>query len=120
MERRLLQRATLVIEVVRQDPMNNQIGIAANGRGEVRVAWRGEGEVAGVHVAITRLFQRPQHEVTEDSFLWPPGDPGDQFLIVSRGNAEVFARQHHIAPRLAPIAMPLHYRKPLYRQRANT
>src|ERR1039458_9183481 len=49
--------------------MDDEVGIAADGRGEVGVSWRGEGEVAFVDFGVARLRERAQHEVAEDAFF---------------------------------------------------
>ena len=42
-----------------------QVGIAADGRGEVGVAGGGQGEVAVVDLRVARLLERAQHEVAD-------------------------------------------------------
>ena len=77
--------------------MDDQIGIAANGRGEVRVAGRGQREVALVAVAVAGLFQRPEHQVAQDALLGFAFDLLDQPLVVARREVDIVQRDDLIA-----------------------
>ena len=52
-----------------QDAVHDQVGIAADGRGEVGVARRGQREVALVLLAVSGLLERAQHQVAEDALF---------------------------------------------------
>ena len=67
-----------------QHAMHDQIGIAANGRREVRVAGRGQREVALIAIAVAGLFERSQHQVAQDALLGFAFDLRDQLLIIAR------------------------------------
>jgi hypothetical protein len=47
-------------------------------------------EVAFVLFAVTRLFERAQHEVGEDAFFGCAGDFGGEPLVHLRGDGDLF------------------------------
>src|SRR5271170_519507 len=63
------------------DAVNDQIGITPDRRGEVGVAGSGEGKMALVLLAVTRLLERAQHEVRENALFGLAGDLGGEALI---------------------------------------
>ena len=73
-----------------RDAVHDEVGIAADGRGEVSVGGRGQGEVALVDLGIARLRERAQHEVTEDALFRLAFDARGQFLIHARRDGDVF------------------------------
>ncbi len=64
--------------------MDDEIGIAADWRGEMRVAGRGQAEVSEVVGGISRLLHRSQHEKRDRLFFRFALDALDQFLEVTR------------------------------------
>ena len=78
-----------------QRAMNDQVRVAANGRGEMRVLLRGEREMAEQIGGIARLLERTQHQVGKDSLLGLAGNLFGESLIVLRANV------HFVAPREA-------------------
>ena len=101
--------------------MHDQIGIAANGRGEVGVTGRRKGEVAFVLLAITRLAQRTEHQVGKDSLLRLAGDLQRQLLIHLGSDGHVFGDlilARLAAPAVAVLAALRLHGHALYRQRS--
>ena len=88
-----------------QQPVNHQVGIAADGRGEVRVRLGRQREVAGVVRAVARLLERAQHQVTEDALLGLAFDLGHQPLVVARGDGNARVRHHDLLAPLAAVAV---------------
>src|ERR1700690_38486 len=70
--------------------MDDQVGIAADGRSEVGIAGSGKGEVALVDLGVARLPQRAQHEVAEDALFGRAFDFSSEFLIHARRDGNVF------------------------------
>ncbi len=73
-----------------RDAVHDEVGIAANGRGEMGVGGRGQGEVAFVDLGVSRLGERAQHEVTEDALFRLAFDARGEFLIHARRDGDVF------------------------------
>src|SRR5580658_3306870 len=69
--------------------VNNQVRIAADGRSEVGVTRRGQGEVAFIFFAVARLAQGTEHEVGEDALLRLARDLERQLLVHARGNRNI-------------------------------
>src|ERR1035437_2081550 len=88
-----------------QQAVHHQVRIAADGRGEVRIGFGGQGEVADVFRAVARLPQGAQHQVAENPLLGLAFDFGHQPLVVARGDAEGRIRHHDFAALLAAVAM---------------
>ena len=68
--------------------MHDQVRIAADGRGEVRVAGRGQSEVAFVLLRIAGLLERAQHQVGEDALLGCSADAADEALVHLRRDGD--------------------------------
>src|SRR5947209_1856202 len=100
--------------------MNDEVRITANGRCEMRVGFGREREMALVALAVAGLFQRTEHEVTENPLLRFAGNFRNQPLVVSRGNAKIIARQDYVLPRFTSIPAFLGDRKSLDGNRADT
>src|SRR2546422_7841338 len=66
-----------------ENAVDDQVRVAADGRGEVRVVRRGEGEVPEVFLRIARLLERAEHEVREDALLGLSGDALGEALVVA-------------------------------------
>ena len=88
-----------------QNAVHDQIGIAADGRGEVRVAGGGQREVARVYIAIARLLERAQHQVAQDALLRLAFDLRDQLLIISRREMRIYRSATSSGPcAIAPLS----------------
>ena len=74
---------SLAIQERTENAMHHEIGIAANGRSEMRVTGRGQGEMTAILGAVARLFKGPQHEVAEDSLFGFAFDLRNQLLVVA-------------------------------------
>ena len=72
-----------------EDAVDEQIGIAADGRGEVGVAGGGEGEVAVVDFGVARLLEGAQHEIAENALLGFTGDFGGELLVHGWGDGDL-------------------------------
>ena len=77
--------------------MDDEIGIAANRRREVRVGLGRQPEVADVHRVVARLLHRPQHQERDRPLLRRAADLLDELLEVRRLDAAAGG-----APRLKP------------------
>ena len=80
----VLGTASAAVEHARQQPVHDQVRIAADGRREVRVGVRGQREMADVLGAVARLLQRAQHQVAQDALLRLAFDLRHQLLIIAR------------------------------------
>ena len=69
--------------------MHDQVGIPPDRRSEVRVAARGQREVAEVFFGVARLLERAQHQVAQDAFFRLACDFGGQLLVHARGDVNV-------------------------------
>ena len=82
------QRHQLVVVVARlglgenriQQPVDRQVGIAADGRGEMAVALAGQGVVAFFLGAVDRPLQRAEHGEVDGMLLGPSHGGGQQLL----------------------------------------
>ena len=63
----------MAVDAIREqgldDAVNDEVGVAANGRGEGGIAGGSEGEMAFVLFAVAGLLERAEHEVGEDAFF---------------------------------------------------
>src|SRR5215831_186232 len=87
-----------------EDAMNDEVGIAANGRSEVCVLVEAESEVAERIGGVASLFERAKHEVGNDAFFRPPGEFLDQALVVSWRDVDIGARKRDALLALAAVA----------------
>src|SRR5207245_2558609 len=77
-----------------QHPVNDQVGVTAARRGEMRVLAKRQGEVAERRNRVPRLLERAEHQVREDTFLGFAGDFLGQALVVLWADVELHrARQ---------------------------
>ena len=67
-----------------QRAVDDQVGIAADRRGEVRVAVGREAEVPEVLRVVARLLHRPQHQERDRLLLRRAAHPLDELLEVAR------------------------------------
>ena len=90
-----LQRCALAAHAAREqrlgDAMDDEVGIAADGRSEVGVAGSGQGKVAFVDLGVARLLERAQHQVAENPLFRLAFDSGGQLLIHARRDGNVFS-----------------------------
>ncbi len=75
--------------------MHDQVGIAPDGRGEMRISRRRQSEVALVFLGVTRLLQRAQHEVRQNALFRGAGDFLHQLLIHARRDVDFFGQLDH-------------------------
>ena len=87
--------------------MHDQIGIAADGRGEMRVGAGGEREVSFVDLGVPRPLERPQHEVRKNALLWLAGDFLRELLVHARGDVDVFGNLDRLCAASAAVALSL-------------
>src|ERR1017187_8438486 len=85
------------------DAMHNQVGVAADRRGEVRVAGRGQRKMALVDLGVASLLERTQHQVAQNPLLWLALDLRRQLLVHAWRDRNVFGYLVH--PRIAPAAL---------------
>ena len=52
-----------------RNAVHDEVGIAPDGRSEMRVGGRGEGEVALIDLGVARLAERAQHEIAENALF---------------------------------------------------
>jgi hypothetical protein len=93
--------------------MHDQVGIAADRRGEVRVTGSCQREVAHVLFRVAGLLERTQHQITEDAFFRLARDLGRQLLIHAGRYVDILgnfnrARLFAGAPRSTAIGLKLH------------
>ena len=67
-----------------QQTVHDEVRIAANRRGEVRVVARGQAEVAEAHVAVARLLHRAQRDRADDALFRLALDLLEHLLDVHR------------------------------------
>src|SRR5213594_2283545 len=84
-----------------ENAVDDQVRVAADGRGEVRVVRRGEGEVPEVFLRIARLLERAKHEVREDALLGLSGDALGEALVVAGSDLELDAVEGLVEARVA-------------------
>src|SRR5258708_26270928 len=87
-----------------QNAMNDEVGIPANGRGEMRVLVEAEGEMSERLGGVASLFEGTQHEVGDDALFRFADDLFNQALIVLRRDAQFAARERHLHTALAAVA----------------
>ena len=102
-----LRHLALAADALREqrlgNAMDDQVGIAANGRGEVRITGRGQSKMALVDLRVARLLERAQHQVAENPLLGLAFDVRGQLLIHARRDRNVFGDLMH--PGIAPGAL---------------
>src|SRR5437588_2629230 len=69
-----------------QYSMDDQVGITAYRRREVRVARRSQSEMPFIHLRVAGLLQGAQHEEAENAFFRFSRDLLRQFLVHARGD----------------------------------
>ena len=72
------------------DAVDDQIRVAADRRGKVRVAGRGQGKMAFVRLGVAGLTQRAKHEIAQNSLLGLALDARGQLLIHARSDGDIF------------------------------
>ncbi len=100
-----------------QNAMNDEVGISANGRGEMRVLIEAEGEMAERLGGVASLLERTQHKVGDDAFFGFADDLFNQALIVLRRDAQFAARERHLHAALAAVTVRV--RTAGFRRRGN-
>src|SRR4029077_3917628 len=72
-----------------EDAMDDQVRIAANGRGEMGVLIKGQREMPQWFVSVARLLERTQHQVRQDSLFRLARDLLSKPLVVLRPNLKI-------------------------------
>src|ERR1700743_1449686 len=75
-----------------QSAMDDEIGIAANRRSEMRVLLEAEREMAERVGGVARLFQRAKHQVRNDSLFRFAGELANEALVMLRRDAQIGVR----------------------------
>ncbi len=70
--------------------MHDQVGIAADRRGEVGISLGREREMADILLRVARLLQRPQHQVGKNALLGLAFQALGQPLVVPRADLQLF------------------------------
>ena len=83
--------------------VHDQVGIAADGRGEVRVRGRGQRKMALVDLGVAGLPKRAQHQVAQNPLLGLALDARGQLLIHARRDGNIF--RHLVHARIAAAAV---------------
>jgi hypothetical protein len=104
--------------VLLEQPVDHQVGVAADGRGEVQVVRRGQAEVADVLGRVDGLHHRAQEQVVERALLGAAGDLLEQGVEALAGDLlaglereAVGARQHQEVGELVLVGLgvdPVH------------
>src|SRR5450631_3028935 len=71
--------------------MDDQVGIAANRRGEMSVFVEAEREMAQRFGGVTGLFKGTKHQVGDDAFLGLAGDFANEALVMLRSDTQIAA-----------------------------
>src|SRR5260370_1235027 len=88
-----------------QNAMNDEVGIAPNGRSEMGVLVEAEGEMSERLRGVAGLLERTEHEVGDDAFFRFADDLSNEALIVLRSDAQVATRERHLHAALAAVAI---------------
>src|SRR4029077_2344081 len=88
-----------------QNAMNDEVGVAPNGRSEMSVLVEAEGEVAEGLGSVASLLEGTPHEVGDDAFFGLADHLFDQALIVLRRDAQLAARKRHLHAALAAVTV---------------
>ncbi len=92
--------------------MHNQIRVAADGRGEVRITGARQRKVALVLLRITSLLERPQHQVRKNALLRLAGNLAHEPLVHLRRHRDALRYLMGLrgaaiaAPRRTPLRLP--------------
>src|ERR1035441_6438988 len=92
-----------IAQHVFQDTVNDEVGIAPDGRSEMRINRSGQREVALVDLGVARLLQGAQHQVRQDALFRFARNLLRQLLIHARGNVHFLGDLDDV--RIAPAAM---------------
>src|SRR6266700_3357320 len=85
--------------------MNDEVGIAPDGRSEMRVLIEAEGKMAERLGGVAGLLQRTQHQVRHDAFLRFADHFANQPLIMLRRDAQLAAGKRHLHAALAAVSV---------------
>src|SRR5579884_178912 len=103
---RLRRRSLEVSQQAFQKPVYNQIGIASDRRSEMSIRSRSKRKMTQILLAIPRLFERSQHQITEDALLGFSCDASNQLLVMPGGDGDIPFRHNSAAAAFRMIAMP--------------
>src|SRR5258708_32361797 len=85
--------------------MHDEVGIAPDGRSEMRVLIEAEGKMAERLGGVAGLLERTEHEVGDDAFLRFAYDLANQPLIMLRRDSQLAVRERHLHAALAPASV---------------
>src|SRR5712691_11085927 len=85
--------------------MNDEVGIAPDGRSEMRVLIEAEGKMAEWLGGVAGLLERTEHEVGDDAFLRFADHFANQPLIMLRRDAQLAAGKRHLHAALAAVSV---------------
>src|SRR5258708_33516480 len=105
-----------MIERPLQYAVDDEVGIAADRRREMRVLIKRQREVSERIGGVSRLLERPQHQIGDDAFFRLAGDFFGQALVVLRANGNVERARHrdgHLPVAASARAALLSLRYPL-------
>ncbi len=85
--------------------MNDQVGIAANGRSEMRVLVKAKSEVAERFGGVAGLLEGTQHQIGKDAFFGLAGKFFDQPLIMLRRDGDFRAGEGDALLAFAALAV---------------
>src|SRR5258708_29975619 len=83
--------------------MHDEVGIAPDGRSEMRVLIEAEGKMAERLGGVAGLLERTEHEGGDDAFLRFADNFANQPLIMLRRDAQLAAGKRHLHAALASV-----------------
>src|SRR5260370_38989093 len=94
-----------MVESPLQNAMNDEVGISPNGRREMRVLVKAEGEMPEGLGGVAGLLQGTQHEVGDDAFFGLADNFSNQALVVLWRDAQLAAWESHLHAAITPGAV---------------
>src|SRR5260370_35014730 len=94
-----------MIEGPLEKAMNEEVGISPNGRSEMRVLVKAEGEMPEGLGGVAGLLQGTQHEVGDDAFFGLADNFSNQALVVLWRDAQLAAWERHLHAALTAVAV---------------
>src|SRR5581483_5705657 len=100
-----IMSSSSIVEHCFQNAVNNQIRVAANGRGKVRVGRRCQREMPFVLFRVARLLERAQHQVRKNALFRLARNLLCELLVHARRDVYLFGNL--MLARIASAAMAL-------------
>src|SRR5260370_10904942 len=88
-----------------QNAMNDEVGIAPNGRSEMGVLVEAEGEMSERLRGVAGLLERTEHEVGDDAFFRFADDLSNEALIVLRSDVQGARRERELDGGVAAVGI---------------